>query len=153
FRSKRSREILTGHDKFTFEEWSRAAFDTKIYLARSEVAQLLAEWESTATKKDALRELVAELKSWDGVSTLQSVPMSLFMASYFVREDRESPTGFLNVGNLERAKAELEKDFRTWRIPWGELNRLQRIHTSGTLESFSDAKPSLPVPGAPGPVG
>ena len=39
--------------------------------------------------------------------------------------------------------------FGTWRVAWGEINRLQRVHTSGTQEPFSDEKPSLPVPGAP----
>lgn len=39
----------------------------------------------------------------------------------------------------------LEKDFGNWRTPWGELNRFQRI-TGAADESFSDAKPSFPVP-------
>ncbi|HMY73332.1 MAG TPA: penicillin acylase family protein, partial [Blastocatellia bacterium] len=31
---------------------------------------------------------------------------------------------------------------------WGEINRLQRVHTSGD-EPFDDKKPSLPVAGGP----
>jgi hypothetical protein len=30
---------------------------------------------------------------------------------------------------------------------------LQRIHTSGTLEPYSDARPSVPIPGAPSITG
>ena len=33
------------------------------------------------------------------------------------------------------------------------LNRLQRIQSGGELEAFSDAKPSLPIAGAPGYLG
>lgn len=50
---------------------------------------------------------------------------------------------------LLEAMKELENDFKTWRVPWGEYNRFQRV--SGKYdEAFSDAKPSLPVPFAQG---
>ena len=40
---------------------------------------------------------------------------------------------------------ELENDFGTWKQPWGELNRFQRI--TGNIESvFDDGQPSLAVP-------
>ena len=53
------------------------------------------------------------------------------------------------VSALEHVKSSLESAWGTWRVEWGEVNRLQRIHTSGTEEQFSDTKPSLPVAGAP----
>jgi acyl-homoserine-lactone acylase len=56
------------------------------------------------------------------------------------------------VRALEASVAALERDWGTWRVAWGEVNRLQRVHTSGD-EPFSDARPSLPVAGAPGPFG
>lgn len=48
--------------------------------------------------------------------------------------------------------ADLEKAWGTWRVPWGDLNRLQRTQSGGE-EPFSDDHPSLPVAGAPGDVG
>jgi acyl-homoserine lactone acylase PvdQ len=60
---------------------------------------------------------------------------------------------FLPVTALEQAKAALESAWGTWRVPWGDVNRMQRVHTSGTEEPFSDSKPSLPVPGAPSMTG
>ncbi len=39
----------------------------------------------------------------------------------------------------------LKKKYGTEFIAWGEINRLQRIHTSGNLEKFDDKKMSLPV--------
>ena len=50
---------------------------------------------------------------------------------------------------LEKTKAALEAGWGTWRVAWGEVNRLQRVHTSGTEEPFRDDRPSVPVPGAP----
>jgi acyl-homoserine lactone acylase PvdQ len=54
---------------------------------------------------------------------------------------------------LEKAMSELEQDFGTWRVTWGEVNRLQRVHTSGYQEPFSDERPSLPVAGGPQNLG
>ena len=45
---------------------------------------------------------------------------------------------------LLNAMRELEKRFGKWRIPWGEINRYQRL-TNDLEERFSDDQPSLPV--------
>jgi acyl-homoserine-lactone acylase len=44
--------------------------------------------------------------------------------------------------------AELRRHFGRSLVPWGEVNRLQRTHTSGA-EPFRDDLPSLPVQGGP----
>jgi acyl-homoserine-lactone acylase len=46
---------------------------------------------------------------------------------------------------LADASARLEQDFGTWRTPWGEINRFQRL-TGDIAQPFDDAKPSIPVP-------
>src|SRR6185436_2425395 len=104
------------------------------------IPELLAAWEKQPVA--GLEELIAELKGWNRFSTTDSVAMALFM-----RWQRQDPQ---DLAGLKRAKESLESDFGTWRISWGDINRIQRVHTSGTLEPFSDAKPSLPVAGAPG---
>jgi acyl-homoserine-lactone acylase len=53
---------------------------------------------------------------------------------------------------FEAVKVGLERQWGTWRVPWGEINRLQRRNWSGD-EPFDDALPSLPVPGGPGFAG
>jgi acyl-homoserine lactone acylase PvdQ len=53
---------------------------------------------------------------------------------------------------LHRARERLEQTWGTWRVAWGEINRLQVVRRDGS-ERFSDARPSLPVAGGPGPVG
>ena len=45
---------------------------------------------------------------------------------------------------LARASAKLTADFGTWKTPWGEINRFQRL--SGAIDQqYDDSKPSYPV--------
>ena len=46
---------------------------------------------------------------------------------------------------LARASAKLTADFGTWKTPWGEINRYQRL-TGDIVQPNDDAKPSIPVP-------
>jgi acyl-homoserine-lactone acylase len=45
---------------------------------------------------------------------------------------------------LAAASDRLAATFRTWRTPWGEINRFQRL-TGDIVQPFSDAAPSIPV--------
>jgi len=47
--------------------------------------------------------------------------------------------------SLAAASARLTRDFGTWKTPWGDINRFQRLDDA--IEShFDDAQPSAPVP-------
>jgi penicillin amidase len=158
-RAKISRRILASEEKFTFEEWARAAFDTTVIEAETRVPALVEQWEKLkkagAGRAEKLSAAIAELKSWNRVSTTQSTAMTLF-ALWFERAGRltaaKSNDEWVAVTALEQIINELERDFGTWRVAWGEINRLQRRHTGGE-ESFTDAESSLPVAGGPGWVG
>ncbi len=179
-RAQRSRRILSSKEKFSFEEWERASFDTHVHLAETMVPELISTWEklvqSDAGKANKLSEPVAALKSWDYESRVDSVPTTLFML-YFEQlqrvnreraarqadDDQSTPMTLgeqLNkidsgakITAFEKVLSELKDDFGKWQVAWGEINRLQRIHTSGTLEKFDDTKLSVPVPGASGLAG
>ncbi|HEX8214862.1 MAG TPA: penicillin acylase family protein [Allosphingosinicella sp.] len=45
---------------------------------------------------------------------------------------------------LDAAVTRLEGDFGRWAVPWGEVNRFQRL-TGDIVQPFSDAGPSIPV--------
>jgi acyl-homoserine-lactone acylase len=45
---------------------------------------------------------------------------------------------------LAAATARLTADFGSWKTPWGEINRFQRI-TDDIVHPFTDAGPSIPV--------
>src|SRR5262249_44505188 len=105
-----------------------------------------------AARAEKLSAAVAELKSWDRVSTTDSQVMTLFAFSFESASSIRDTAPWPKIRALETVIGDLERDWGTWQVPWGEINRLQRVHTSGS-ELFSDTRPSLPVPGAPGPLG
>jgi acyl-homoserine-lactone acylase len=45
---------------------------------------------------------------------------------------------------LTEALARLRREHGSWRVPWGQINRFQRIN-SELQQPFNDAKPSIPV--------
>ncbi|KUG09189.1 hypothetical protein ASU33_19715 [Solirubrum puertoriconensis] len=59
----------------------------------------------------------------------------------------------LAVAFLRSAAAELTARYGSPWVPWGEVNRLQRIHSSGSQEKFADSRPSLPVGSFAGSAG
>ncbi|HYW43415.1 MAG TPA: penicillin acylase family protein, partial [Bryobacteraceae bacterium] len=155
-RSQRSRAILSGTRKFTFAQWTQLGLDSKIGLAAARIPELLAAYakvqQSDAARAERSAEPIAVLRQWDQVGRNDSVGTTLFVrmemrATELRRGSPAEPD--LLVTALEQAKSGLESDFGAWRVAWGDVNRLQRIHTSGTEENFRDDKPSVPVPGAP----
>jgi acyl-homoserine lactone acylase PvdQ len=46
--------------------------------------------------------------------------------------------------SLAAACDKLTADFGTWKTPWGDINRFQRL-TGDMVQPFSDAGPSIPV--------
>jgi acyl-homoserine-lactone acylase len=54
-------------------------------------------------------------------------------------------TGAQQLQALAAASDKLAADFGTWRTPWGEINRFQRL-TGDLVQPFNDPAPSIPVP-------
>lgn len=163
-RARISRRILMRQDKFTFEDWARAAFDTTVIEAETRIPEIVREWESIREKEperhEKLKPMITELKNWNCVSTVESVPMTLYVRWQDKAMQLLQKRDILNYPRLralEAAVADLEKDFGTWQVAWGDVNRLQRIPGSQiNMEgqgAFRDDRPSLPVAGAPGPLG
>jgi len=82
-----SRQILSATPTFTFDEWQRAAFDTRVMSATTHLPQLLDALKgrlhvtSTTTASGAtarLREANDELASWNHRSSTDSVAMTIF---------------------------------------------------------------------------
>jgi len=99
---------------------------------------------------------IAELRNWDHISRTNSVPMTL----YLLWREKQYGTAVIPaakpkqdpVESLAQVVSSLEKNFGTWQVPFGDLNRLER-RQSGGEQPFSDEVKSLPVAGAPGDVG
>lgn len=156
--------VLTGRRDFTLDRLITAAYDP--YLAAFE--QLLPplfraydEAPAAPSLKARLAEPIATLRAWDRRSSTASVATAVAhfwgqdlldrstdaaRAKYMTVYDyivTETPAQE-KLAALERAVTKLERDFGTWRTPWGEINRFQRL--SGNVKGeFDDAKPSLPI--------
>lgn len=144
-----SREILASKAKFTFDEWKQLAFDTRVMTAAKQVPVLLSGIKNSVGigfDLQELSEVYKELESWDQRSDNDSVAMTIFSLwqERMLRDKRpNSQTALFTV------LITLKEHFGTWRVPWGDLNRLQRIDESRD-EDFDDSRPSLPVSGVNG---
>jgi len=149
-RSQMSRRILGNKTKFTFEEWATAGFDTHVLESETWIPKIVAA--VSAANNEKLAEPAALLKAWDNHATIESPEMTLFTLWFdrFSRLKGDENTRIVQA--LSEVSADLSKDFGTWKVAWGEINRVQRNNTLGE-EPFSDARASLPVAGGPGPVG
>ncbi|HSD45785.1 MAG TPA: penicillin acylase family protein, partial [Pyrinomonadaceae bacterium] len=140
-----SREILASKAKFTFDEWKRVAFDTRVMNAGKLLPPLLAALKEKAQENARLDGVYGMLAQWNQRSTNDSVAMTLF-SLWHDRISRDATPVSVPIDKqlaaLDEVINQLEKDFGTWKVAWGELTRLQRIDESKD-EDFQDAKPSL----------
>lgn len=155
-RSVSATRILGGLSEVTLDEFSKAVLDTRLVVAETMLPELFAEFtrlqNADASRAMALREGMILLRQWDHEATLKSEATTLFVlwAESLRRVSKSEP--WKHILALEKAMAKLEKDWKTWRVPWGEINRAQRPDASGQVP-FSDKLTSTPIPGAPAWLG
>jgi acyl-homoserine-lactone acylase len=155
-RARSSRRILAGKEKFSFDDWLQAATDTTVDDWQKGVAALVERWEQVKgeneARAEAIKPALLELKAWDGVVKINSTGATLYLLWLEKRAGARGERSTDDMAAFENVVAELEAQFKTWQVEWGEINRLQRVHTSGN-EPFSDANKSWPVAGGPGSAG
>ncbi len=154
-RAEISRRILWNHAPFTFDDWARAGFNTYVLEAETEIPRIGAAYaelqKSDPARAAKLAAPMAALANWDHVSTVDSVPMTVFTLWYW-RQYQNPSLRSQPLESLEAVLDGLEKQWGTWQVKWGDVNRLERRQSGGS-EPFSDSAESLPVAGAPGPEG
>ncbi|HET7113806.1 MAG TPA: penicillin acylase family protein [Pyrinomonadaceae bacterium] len=152
-----SREILASKPKFTFDEWTRLAFDTRVMSAGTRLPVLIAGLkqrlsQSGAAENARLREVHDELTRWNGRSANDSIAMTIFSLWHerVLRDEDQNPSPTeKQLSALNEILDELQRDFGTWKVAWGEISRLQRRDES-TGEDFQDGRPSIAVSGVNG---
>jgi acyl-homoserine-lactone acylase len=136
--------VLEARRDFTPERLRDAAFDSYLTAFARLLPPLLAAYDSTPDSdplKARLAGPIAELRKWDYRWAAGSVATSL--AVYWGEARAAAPEQPLAA--LAAAVDRLTRDFGTWKTPWGEINRFQRL-TGDIVQSFSDSGPSIPVP-------
>lgn len=150
---------------FSLDSLIHAAFDPYLpWFARS-IPALIAGYDALAPDaplKSRLAGQVALLRNWDDRWSADSEATSLAvywgteLMKSVARPAREAlvpseewvaskvpPEALLAA--LASASDKLNADFGSWRIPWGRINRFQRL-TGDIIQPFSDAGPGIPVP-------
>lgn len=157
-------QLLGEPGPWSLDRLQRAAYDTAQPGFDRMIPLLLAAYDrlpASDRRRARLAEPISLLRGWDRRWTVESTPNTLANVWGARLWDRanlmewdDSLTIFDRMAALEPAilldefdqgVAGLVRDFGRWQVPWGELNRFQRI--SADIENrFDDGKPSIPVP-------
>jgi acyl-homoserine-lactone acylase len=68
--------------------------------------------------------------------------VAVFWGEEVGRSNAKTPQQLLQA--LSVASDRLQADFGSWKTPWGDINRYQRL-TGDIVQPFNDAGPSIPV--------
>jgi acyl-homoserine-lactone acylase len=163
YRTVHSTRLLTQPGPGCLDRLQAAAYDSAQPSFEVLVPMLAAAWQAlppSDPRRARLAEPIAALASWDKRWSVASVPNTVAQFwgaelakaatakewndhdNFFRHMERLSPAEKLDafVRGLDR----LEQDFGSWRVPWGEVNRFQRI--SPLIDPpFDDKAPSIPV--------
>jgi acyl-homoserine-lactone acylase len=156
--------VLQNTRDFTVDSLIAAAYDSYLPWFEKPIPALVKAWDSTPAS-DPLKARTAEqielLRKWDFRWGVASVPTSL--AVFWGEDVRRRLGGGGRRGggpsvddaiagapaaqllqSLAAASDRLQADFGTWKTPWGDINRFQRL-TGDIVQPFNDAGPSIPV--------
>jgi acyl-homoserine-lactone acylase len=155
--------LLSTREPWTLDRLQAAAFDRDQPGLEMLVPMLSASWRALPAsdpRRARLAGPVAALDGWDKRWSVASVPNTL--ANFWGDElgkiaaarnwddhdnsfrhfERTTPDEKLVA--LEKALDRLERDFGGWRVPWGEVNRFQRL-TGAITPPYDDTQPITPV--------
>lgn len=156
--------VLQNRKDFTPESLIAAGYDS--YLTEFEIlipALINAYDHMRASNqlKPRLGEQIDLLRKWDFRWSAESVPTALAVywgEELWRRATPEAAKAGVSVYTFIETKASAEQrlealaaasdkltaDFGSWKTPWGEINRFQRL-TGDIVQPFSDSAPSIPV--------
>ncbi len=163
-RGRHALRLLDNSQKLSLDTLLTAAYDSYLPWFASTIPALIKAWDqlpSGNNGKTQLSEQISVLRGWDMRWSTSSIPTSLavfwgeqmskqlraqarqsdMLVEDYVTE-KTSPDALLQ--GLQIASDRLTADFGTWKKPWGEINRFQRIN-GAIAQPFNDALPSIPV--------
>lgn len=168
FRGLNAVRLLSAKEKFSMDDLVAVGYDPHLTAFDTSLPVLFAAHERVRSVNPALyeatREQIEILKAWDRNASANSIATNLAihwaekMNRLFAEEDPEILTDLTRsygpvlrkadparlVSALKEVSDMIGSNFGTWRTPWGEVNRLQRI-VNGLEPRHDDAAPSLPM--------
>ena len=156
--------VLSEKKDFTPNSLMAAAFDSYLPAFETLIPPLVADFDALpagSALRPMLSEQIALLRAWDRRWAITSIPTSLAVywgdelqrtVSQGARRGDVSIDDYMTtrataaerLGALQRASTALTTNFGTWKTPWGDINRFQRL-TGDIVQPFNDAAPSIPV--------
>ncbi|WP_165748256.1 acylase [Cellulophaga sp. Z1A5H] len=160
FRGVHAINLLTDRSGYTIDSLIKLAHDPYLPAFEKLIPGLVEAYDKTDKTKE-LGAPIEVLRTWDLKTAKESVAMTL--AHYYgtmYSKMVEVPKDFSDMERLnyfgtdtpfeERLRVfkavleKLEEDFGTWNMPWGEVNRYQRL--DGAIhQAFNDSLPSIPI--------
>ena len=164
--------VLSARRDFTPPTLIQAAYDPYLTAFADLIPTLSKAYDETPDGdpvKARLAAQMAALKAWDLTWSADSTQTSLAVfwgealwaksapeakrtGVSVYRYMAETTTPAQKLAALAEASDRLAADFGDWRTPWGQINRFQR-NDGAIVQTFDDAKPSIPVPFASGQWG
>ncbi|MEP1229530.1 MAG: penicillin acylase family protein [Litorimonas sp.] len=162
-------DVLSSAADVTLDSLIELAYDPKLVAFEMITPSLINAYE-TSNKNPDLAEAIDILKAWDHTVSGNSVAMSvahfygmemlstdrkpkgltrLETYQYFSNPTSQSSLGAIQLDLLQAAISKMNADFGTWKTPWQEINRFQRL-TGDIDHPFDDDAPSYGVPLASG---
>ncbi len=163
-RGRHATALLTGHQDWTPERLRLAAFDSDLPGFTRLLPTLFAAYDAlppSDLQRAALTGPLALLRGWNHRWALDDAATTLAVywgdtlwrdVGSFAKAERISVPDYIltrvtpaaKLAALQQAADRLTRDFGSWTVPWGSVNRFQRLDDS-LAGHFDDAKPSLPV--------
>lgn len=169
FRGVNAVRVLSKGNAYTLDKVIASGYDTYLSAFEVLIPALTHAFEQKVKPTDALYKDLAEpisvLKQWDFRVAENSVATTLaiewaqrlnpvIQKIYIEEGETDQVTGTKQFAAkatadellppLLRGIQELKTKFGTWQVPWGDINRFQRI-SNAIDHPFDDTKPSSPV--------
>lgn len=159
FRGVHAIELLKDGKDYTIESLIELAHDPFLPAFKALIPGLIDAYNKYDDKNPKLAEPIDTLENWDYRTSEESVAMTLahFYGTRYYQEGRY-PEGLSAMERLkfwgsekgeqlkifEKTIDQLVADFGTWEVPWGEVNRYQRLN-GAIRQPFNDSEPSIPI--------
>ncbi len=170
FRGINAARVLTKENKFNIDKIIAAGYDTHLAAFEVLVPALINAFEKNSAQPNSsyalLAEPVAVLKKWNYHSGENSVATTLAIEwaqllnadirKVYIDENEPDQVNFTKqfaataraetlLAPLEKVINDLQKKHGSWQVPWGSINRYQRI-SNDINQTYDDAQESFPVP-------
>lgn len=161
FRGIHAIELLRNKSGYTMDSLISLAYDSYLPAFVKLIPGLVSAYDEAKAELPELEGAINILRNWDYRTSEESAAMTLahfYGTLYGKRGIRPAPMSDMELMSyfgsespleerlsiFKEVVSQLESDFGNWNIPWGEVNRFQRLN-GDIRQAFDDDKPSIPI--------